>query len=99
MNGVTIIETETLNELFTRLTNLEKTVTETISELKEAKKPYLNSEEVMELVGMGKSWLNENKAKIGYSTLGSHLRFKRKDVEEFIEANYFKIQVKKNRYF
>lgn len=48
-----------------------------------------------DLTGFGKSWLNENKQDIGFTMIGGCLRFKRKDVEEFIDANYYKVKAKK----
>jgi len=65
---------------------------------KDAKKPYLTVAEVAELTGFSKGWVNEHKSDIGFSSIGSSLRFKRKDVDEFMEENYFKIPKKRNRY-
>lgn len=95
MQGVSIVETATLQALIFKVENLEGMVRSTLAELKEAKKPYMTSQELMELTGFTKTWVNDNKAKIGYSTIGTHLRFKRADVEAYIEQNYFKLKTKK----
>lgn len=90
MNGVSIVETATLERLIDKVEELKSTVTDTLSQLADTKKPYLSAQEVMELTGFGKTWLNANKQDIGFSTVGGALRFKRKDVEEYMNQNYFK---------
>lgn len=90
MNGVSIIETATLERLINKLDNMESVFTSTIAQLKSTKKPYYTAQEVMEVTGFGKTWLNDNKQYIGFSNVGGCLRFKREDVEEFMNTNYFK---------
>jgi hypothetical protein len=90
MNGLTVVETEVLQALIVKLDRVEKLFTDTAAQLKETKKPYLTAQEVMEVTGFGKSWLNDNKQNIGFSTVGGCLRFKRSDVEAFMSTNYFK---------
>ena len=90
MEGVSIIETKTLEALIYKVESLQQTVIQTISELKDTKKPYLSAQEVMDITGFGKTWLMANKSDIGYSVVGGCLRFKRKDLEEYMELNYFK---------
>ncbi|RZK77497.1 MAG: DNA-binding protein [Pedobacter sp.] len=97
MHGVTIIETAALEALIASVQNLQETVTVALAEVKDTQKPYLSVNEVMELTGFGKSWVNENKAKIGFSSIGGCLRFKRSDVAEFMEANYFKVDQKRRK--
>lgn len=46
----------------------------------------------MELTGFSSKWVNDNKHLIRFSTVGGCLRFKRTDVEQLIEENYFKAQ-------
>lgn len=94
MEGVSIVETAVLKQLIDKIENLEGMVTSTLTELKESKKPYLSTEEVMLLTGFKKNWVLLNKAKIGFSKLGKDLIFKRTDVEEFINQNYFKLKNK-----
>ncbi|WP_183567412.1 helix-turn-helix domain-containing protein [Mucilaginibacter sp. SP1R1] len=90
MEGVTLIETHTLEALINEVRGLKETVVTTISELKETKKPYLTPQDVMQITGFGKTWINDNKQFIGFTTVGGCLRFKRKDVEAYMEQNYFK---------
>ena len=98
MEGLTVIETPVMLELLRKLEVMSKRIEEIAAELKETKKPYLNTKEVIELIGLGKTWLNNNKQIIGFSSIGGQIRYKRKDVEIFIEGNYFKAKTKK-RYF
>lgn len=90
MNGVSIIETATLEALIHEVRGLRETVVTTISELKDTKKPYLTTQEVMELTGFSIDWVNDHKADIGFSNIGRTIRFKRKDVEAYMDAGYFK---------
>ena len=98
MEGLTVIETPVMLELFKKIETMSQRIEIIAAELKEAKKPWLTTEDVMTMTGFGKTWINNNKQVIGYSTIGNCLRFKQADVEEFIEANYFKVKAKK-RYF
>ena len=90
MNGLTVLETPTLLELIQKITHLSERVEAMHLELKDTKKPYLNTKEVMEITGFSKTWLNSNKHDIGCSVVGGELRFKRKDLEEYMSQNYFK---------
>ncbi|MBB6109763.1 Helix-turn-helix domain-containing protein [Mucilaginibacter lappiensis] len=90
MEGISLVETETLQALIGEVKGLRSVVMSTISELAEARKPYLTVNEAMEITGFGKTWLMANKQDIGYSSVGGCIRFKRKDVEAYMEQNYFK---------
>ncbi|SFS58685.1 helix-turn-helix domain-containing protein [Mucilaginibacter polytrichastri] len=90
MEGITIIETAIFNRLIDKVDALEEFVTKTATELSEAKNPYLKVKEAMKLTGFSKTWLMSNKEAIGYASVGGCLIFKRKDLEAYMEANYFK---------
>jgi hypothetical protein len=92
MEGISLVETKTLEALIFSVEDMKMTVVSTLEELKQAKKPYMTAQEVMEITGFSKTWVNDNKQDIGFSTVGGCLRFKRKDVEEFMSQNYFKTQ-------
>jgi hypothetical protein len=93
MEGITLVETETLNQLIGEVRDMKAFVAKAAYELSESKKPYLSVTEAMQFTGFGKSWVMENKHLIGYSTVGGCLRFKRKDIEAYMEANYFKAKI------
>jgi excisionase family DNA binding protein len=90
MQGVTLVESQVLENLIGEVQGLRSVVLSTLKELSETKKPYLTVSEAMELTGFGKTWLMANKQDIGFSSVGGCIRFKRKDVEAYMEANYFK---------
>lgn len=93
--GMALVDAGMLTTLIEQLQATNRRVEEMAAELKETKKPWLTAHEVQEMTGFGKTWLNDNKQVIGFSTVGGCLRFKRSDVEDFIEANYFKVKSKK----
>jgi excisionase family DNA binding protein len=95
MEGVTLIETAALQDLIGSIERMELIVTSTVAELKKSKNPYLTTADVTELTGFGPKWVQDNKAAIGFSMIGNHCRFKRSDVEEFMEQNYFKSKKRK----
>jgi hypothetical protein len=98
MEGVSIVETETLQSLINKFETLQTTVVNIAAELKDSRKPYLTAQEVMEITAFGKTWLNDNKQDIGYSMVGGELRFKRKDLESYMESNYFKTKSPRRKY-
>jgi hypothetical protein len=94
MKGISLVETKILQALIFSVEDMKMTVISTLAELKDTKKPYLTAQDVMELTGFGKTWVTENKQDIGFTTVGGCLRFKRKDVEEYMNQNYFKAKKK-----
>jgi hypothetical protein len=96
MEGVSIVETATLVELIHKVENLEGMVSSTLNQLRDSRKPYLSAEDVMEMTGFGKKWIQLNKDKIGFSKPGKELIFKRTDVDEFITKNYFKLKTSRS---
>lgn len=95
MEGISLVETAALQALIFSVQDLKSTVLSTVEELKAAKKPYLTTHDVMEITGFGKTWVNDNKQDIGFSMVGGCLRFKRKDVEDYMSQNYFKSKSRK----
>jgi len=90
MEAVTIIETSKLEQLLSTLHNLDEKVCEMYIELKELKKPLFTVKELCEYLGKGSTWVDAHKADIGFSMAGGEIRFKRKDVEAYLESTYYK---------
>jgi hypothetical protein len=90
MEGISLVETQTMQALIAEVKDMKAVVVTALAELASSKKPYLTAQEVMEITGFGHNWLHQHKQDIGYSTIGTSIRFKRKDVEAYMEANYFK---------
>jgi len=94
MPEVAIVDNQLLTSLIAKIDNMGSYIEELKAEAKQKTKPYLTAQELMEITGFGKTWVNDNKHLIGFSSVGGCLRFKRKDVEEFMEQNYFKAKRK-----
>lgn len=96
MNGasntpqVAIIDNQLIENLISKINSLDAYVNELKTEVEVKSKPYLSTQDIMELTGFSSKWVIDNKSKIGYTEIGSQLRFKRKDVEQFMEQNYIK---------
>jgi hypothetical protein len=90
MEGISLVETASLQALITSIEDMKMTVVSTMEELKNAKKDYLTVREVMEITGFTKQWVTNYKQNIGFTCVGSHLRFKRQDVEDFMNRFYVK---------
>lgn len=83
MEGVSLVETATLNQLISEVRLLAAKVNTDNNK-------YLSSAEAAEMMGFSEVWICNNKQNIGYSTIGKSIRFKVKDIEAYMEANYFK---------
>lgn len=94
MEGITLIETASLQKLFDKLETMSEQFNQVTQELRELKKPYLTAQDLMEITGFSKTWVNNNKQLVGYSMVGGCLRFKRADVMEFMESGYYKAKRK-----
>jgi len=89
MNGLTVFETEAVHELLAELRSLRLRAEEMHAELKSLKEPYMTTSEVAALTRFGEKWVQDNKEKLGFKNVGGNLRFKRKDVEAFMNEDYF----------
>ena len=81
MTGITIIETEKLEEMIGKLDIM-------LAYVKATSQPLMSISQVAERTGLSKSTIERIKSDIGYTTIGGCYRFKRKDVELYIEENY-----------
>lgn len=92
MEGVSIVESSVLNKLIYEIQTLGERVEKMAKEQEESKSPFMNSKQVMDMMIKGKTWLNDNKQRIGFSKKGGQLIFKRSDVVAFMENDYFKVK-------
>ena len=86
MNGVTIIETKKLNALFEQMETMVEFVKQASVPVEPQK--LMTISEVMKMTSLSRSSIDKYKSDIGYTTIGGCYRFKRKDVELYIEENY-----------
>jgi len=95
MDAVSIVNSELLNNLISKIDIMGAHVEQITEELKQTKKPYLTAQEVMEITGFSRDWVTDHKHDIGCSTKGGKLIFKRKDLEAFIDEDYYKAKRRK----
>lgn len=94
MEGVSIVPTETLTELMNTINTVGRKVEEISTELKSLKEPYMTTTEVSLLTKFGEKWVQDNKEKLGFKSIGGNLRFRRKDVVAFMEQDFYKAKRK-----
>jgi excisionase family DNA binding protein len=98
MEGVSIVPTETLQALIGTVEKMELIVVSTLAQLKEFEtKKWMTINEVVEFTGLSRSTVNVHRIDIGFSGSGNCIRFKRSDVEEFMELNYSKKSKKRKK--
>lgn len=90
MNGLTIIETAQFEQIKKDISDLKELFSQAISDLKDAKSPYMTEQEVMEFTGMSRTTIYRNRDQIGFSRPAGTNRFKRSDVVNFMNQSYHK---------
>ncbi|WP_316745147.1 helix-turn-helix domain-containing protein [Pedobacter antarcticus] len=95
MEGVTVIETKVLQNLIGSIEDLKITVSSKISELDGINDKYLTISDVMDLTGLSRSTVDKFRDSIGFTNSGNCVRFKRSDVIEFMDRNYYKTSKRK----
>jgi len=89
MEGVTIIETKALENLKLDIKNLNKLIIDLAKKVK-IDDPLLTSVEVQEYLQKGSTWLDANKHKIGCSKIGGEWRFRKSEVDNYINNYHHK---------
>jgi len=89
--GVVVIDQTDFDFLRSQLA----TLTSAVEFLTSHNAPYLSSKQVSEMTGFKNDWIHTHKHEIGHSLVDGQLRFKRKDVLEYMDANYTKMTIKK----
>lgn len=85
MNGVSIIENEAVSILLKRLDRIEAFIKE-----KDADQKWMTLKEVCEYMRKSSTWVDLNKGAIGFTKAGGEVRFKRSDVDAYLESRYYK---------
>lgn len=86
MNGVSIIENEAVSILLKRLDRIEAFIKEKDSDQKQ----WMTLKEVCEYMRKSSTWVDLNKGNIGFTKAGGECRFKRSDVDAYLESRYYK---------
>lgn len=89
MQGVTLVDTAVLQNLIDKVGEMQELV------MNQKPDRYVSSKEAAVIMGFSEVWVCKNKALIGFSTIGTAIRFKLSDIEKFMADNYFKIQTKR----
>jgi excisionase family DNA binding protein len=87
---VAIFDNHLVETLIAKIERIDNYIHELKADVDTKSKPYLSTQDLMELTGFSSKWVIDNKGKIGFTEIGNQLRFKRKDVEQFMEQNYTK---------
>lgn len=85
---VIVIESEAYKNLMFKIDTLFKALTKPVKE----EDKWLTMEEVMEYTGFKYSWIMTRRSRIGYFRDGNGLRFKKANIDKYMEANSFKIK-------
>ena len=89
MKGISIVETAVLQTLIERIEELQSVV------LNQMPDRYLSSKEAAAIIGFSEQWICNNKKYIGFSTIGTSIRFRLSDITKYMEGNYFKMENKR----
>lgn len=90
MDGVSIVSTELLQKLIVKIEDLHEKVSQMDKQNKELSAAYLTTAQTCKYMNMSRSWVVRNKHNLGCSKKSGTLLFKRADIDEFINSDYFK---------
>lgn len=90
MSNVAFIDSKILLQLMDKMEVLSQRVEDITNENKKLKNTYMSINDVVDFTGLSRSSINKFREKIGFTTSAGCIRFKRKDVEAFMEQNYIK---------
>ena len=93
MDPVTILDTATLQKILSKIDAMSEHFEKSIRELKQTTS-WMTINEVVEYTRLSRTAVNANRDKIGCTNAGNCIRFKRSDVDDFMEQNYFKAKRK-----
>ena len=89
MKGLTVLETDELNELRKDIATLKDIFLNVTKELKN-NDPLMTTVELMDYLKKGSTWVDANKHKIGCSKIGGEWRFRKSVVDAYINNTYHK---------
>ena len=86
MEGVTVIDTTTFAKLIDSIEELRSKV---LRQMEEQTDPYLTTKEVQKMLKKSENWVLLHKEELGFSKRTGTLLFKRKDIVEYINEDYY----------
>lgn len=84
------VDNNLLIKLISKVEQLTNYVKNLETEKQKARSPYMSLKEVCAYTGYGKTWVYDNKDRLGFSKTGGKIRFKRVDIEMFMHETYSK---------
>jgi len=90
MEGLAQLDSRTIIDLISEIETLKNIITPAVVSLKKARRQYLSVSDVMDMTGFKKAWVYNRKERIGFSDVDGSIVFRREDVEDFMNSNYFK---------
>lgn len=90
MEGVSIVDKPTMEALLDKLEVMHGLFIKTSAELKNYKTTYLTTRQVCEYIKKSENWVLLHKHDLGCSKRAGTLLFKRQDIDDFINSDYFK---------
>lgn len=91
MEGVTLIQTEHYNALINKIDELHSAVVSMGDQLIQLNSKWMTTKQVCDHLNKSENWVLLHKHEIGYTKRSGTLLFKRTAVEEFLEADYFRV--------
>jgi hypothetical protein len=90
MEGVSIVPTNVLQDLITEVKETRAYITKIKEELEIASSKYMTTAQVCKYINKSENWVLLHKHDLGSSKRSGTLLFKRADIDEFINSDYFK---------
>lgn len=97
MGGVTLKSTEHYNALIDKIDTLHDAVISMGHQLLGATSKWMTTKQVQDHLSKSENWVLQHKHHIGCTKSAGTLLFKRTYVEEFLEADYFRIGDEANK--
>ncbi|AMQ00969.1 hypothetical protein AY601_4118 [Pedobacter cryoconitis] len=92
MEGISIVSTELLSNLISKIEMLGSQVQELSAGVKQTKlEPYMTVQDLMDYTHFSRDWVTDHKHEIGCRNVCGKLMFKRKDVDSFMDKTYYKV--------
>lgn len=90
MDGVSIVPTTVLEKLINKVEDLHSQVAQMNEERKAGLSVWMTTSQVCKYINKSENWVLLHKHDLGSSKRSGTLLFKRADIDEFINSDYFK---------
>lgn len=94
MKGVTIIETDILTGIFTKLSNMEELFKETVKKIEDGGDKWMDAKQTAKYMKKSPSWIYQNKSILGFSKPGADILFNREKVDAYLWSVFYQKGIK-----